>query len=416
MKKLLGLLSVVAGAAIVGTTFAAWAVTDKADPFSVKVTPGGSTIDQTTAVTLKYGSTFTVGNITSLSADKARLAAEVGLAIESSGEAYEGKFTVELEDLSSGKGENDAKLIDNLAVKVFSKKDITIEYNADKEISTDYSAKTPDLKIDFGAQTKKAEKKYTVTKDAEYVIYVVVELKEGLDPSDLAEIETDYVRITMDWGKGSDEDKESSVIYFKGLKDADYYCYAWGTSGNPNAQWPGVKMEKETDLDDTFALFAYNLGTQFNKVIFTNGIDEGDQAWKTADLDVNGEIRENTPCYDGTNWMAKPAKSDLTAAYYLVGSFNEWSASDEYAMEYNENGGDPFYFINNVNLAKDASLKVMDAAGKNYYSSSDYFGGETIKAHLDGDGNIVVEEAGAYNVRYYLSGSNGNFVILDHAA
>lgn len=411
--KLLGLLSVVAGAAIVGTTFAAWAVTDNADPFSIKVTPGGSIIDETVAVTLKYGDTFSATNITGLSAEAPRMAAEVGLVAETSGAAYEGKFSLELEDLTTGKQTGEAKLIENLGVKVYSKKDGVIAYDAGtKVVSTDLTGRTEDCYIPVeGEDPYRTSVKYNVTANQQYVVYVVVSLKSGLTPAQLDQINGDHVRITMDWGKGSDADKESSTIYYKATAGHDYYCYAYGATGK-NHDWPGVKMTVDPEQSD---LFSYDLGTQFTTVIFNDG--EGGDGHQTADLAVNDTIRSTTPCYDGTNWIAKPAKSTLTKDWYVVGDHNNWTPTDANdAMTFVDDtsvDNDDYYEKTGVQLTAGQGLKVRNASGSEYKSSIDYFG---VDAYTNASGDIVVNAAGTYTVRYYLSGANGNYVILEKTA
>ena len=70
-KKLLTLLSLAMGIAIV-----AWAVTDNADPFGVKVSPGTVGPDTTKFVTLSYGDS-TFANVDNLKAGEPRIAGSI---------------------------------------------------------------------------------------------------------------------------------------------------------------------------------------------------------------------------------------------------------------------------------------------------------------------------------------------------
>ena len=64
MKKLTLLLaSVGATVLLAGATLAAWAVTDKADPFGAKVTPGTIVDDNTDYVTISWGETTNLDNV-----------------------------------------------------------------------------------------------------------------------------------------------------------------------------------------------------------------------------------------------------------------------------------------------------------------------------------------------------------------
>lgn len=403
-KKLLTLLSIFAGAAVVGTTFAAWAVTDNADPFGIKVTPGSSVVDDTKFVTLSYGSQFMAENVTGLSAEKAKVAAKVGLLADTAGDSYTGKFSLELEDLS-GKGETDEKLINHLRVELYNEDSVgsAIEYNADKEVTTDLTGKTPDAFIPTESSSLVTSKTYAVADGAQKIVYVLVKLEANLSPAVLDQIHDDHVRITMDWGKGSEDDVEASRVYFKGTAGKKAFAYAWTETGKKNADWPGVEMAQADDCDE--GIFAIDLGTQYTKVIFS--IEDGAQ---TDDLALTD--RATKPYYDGTKWDVKPAKSALTKDYYVIGSFNSWTLEDDtWAMT---KESETKYTRANLALDANATLKVRAKVTyemSGWYSSVDYFG-ENIKAHVDGEGNIVVEEAGTYNVTFYTDGQNGNYVQL----
>ena len=418
--KLFALISLAAGVGIVGTTFAAWAVTDNADPFSIKVTPGGSGTDDTKTVTLAYGSTFHANNISGLTAEAPKMAAEVGLLATTAGDNYTGKFSLQLEDLTESKPVGNAKLIEHLGVKVYSKENIVISYDSStKAVSTDLSGETPDCYIPIeGEDPYSTSITYEVASGTEHVVYVVVSLESGLSPSVLDQIHDDYVRITMDWGKGSAADQESSEIYYKATTltgDNHYYVYAWDASGNKNHEWPGVAMDEVYEVVSGTSLYSYNLGTQFVNVIFNDG--QSGEGHQSADQSITSTIRETTPCFNGSSWEAKPAQSGLTADWYVVGSYSggSWDPAAAGAMTFVDNGDDDYYKLEGVVLAANDKIKVCNAAKDQWRTSEEYFGGETIKAHKDGDGNIVVEEAGTYNIRMYPSGSNGNYVILSKA-
>lgn len=416
-KKILTLLSVFCGAAIVGTTFAAWAVTDNADPFGIKVTPGKSGEDETKFVTLSYGSTFSTSNLENLTAGTLRMGAAVGLAVDTAGDNYEGKFTIELKDLTdpSEKQEGDAKLIDNLIVKLYSKANAgEIEFDGTtRNVTTDLSEKTPDGTVPLTGDTKyKLSQKYTVSPSEESIVYVVVDLVANLSPAVLDQINSDWVRIEMNWDKGSDDDKLASPIYLQGEKGKDYYCYAWTADGKKNAEWPGVAMVEDTDED--LGVYSYTLGNQYTYVIF----HENGASYKTGDLELNDTIRTTTPCWkiDSTeakgSWIAKPIPSGLTADYYLVGSFTdpEWTVKDNtYGMTKVTDG---HYKYENIEFKSGDELKVRDQAGKNYYSSVDYLG-NNVAAEINSSGNIEFTADAKYNVNFYTSGTNGNYVILE---
>jgi len=406
-KKLLTLLSVFAGAAVVGTTFAAWAVTDNADPFGIKVTPGSSIVDDTKFVTLSYGSQYMAENVTGLTAEKPKVAAKVGLLADTAGDAYTGKFTMELEELEEK--ETGAKLIDNLTVSLYNEDTHgEIAYNASKEVTTDISEMTPDAVVPTSESELVASKTYTVADNTQKIVYVIVSLKSGLSPAVLDQIHNDKVRITMDWGKGSDDDVEATDVFFNAGAEGTYYAYAWTDAGAKNAEWPGVAMVQDSESDK--GVYKVSLGCQYTKVIFNNNND-----YQTDDLDLDDDIRTDTPCYSKADkeWGVKPGKSAMTKDYYVIGSFNSWTLTDDtWAMT--QVGETTQYTYSNLALTANATLKVrakVTSGTEGWFSSVDYFG-EGIKAHVDGEGNIVVEEAGTYNVSFYTDGQNGNYVQL----
>ena len=73
MKKKIFLLAAVGlGAALVGATFANWAVTDNADPFDIKVSTGSVTTDQTEYITLEWGSSQSMTHVANLAVNTVR--------------------------------------------------------------------------------------------------------------------------------------------------------------------------------------------------------------------------------------------------------------------------------------------------------------------------------------------------------
>ena len=119
--KILSLIALAAGAAVVGATFATWGVSDEADPFGVKISPSSISTADLHLVTLKYGSAPLKANIENLESGKPRMAAVVDLVAQTSNEeAYSGAFTMTLVDQTEGeKAAGEAKLIDNVTVDLY---------------------------------------------------------------------------------------------------------------------------------------------------------------------------------------------------------------------------------------------------------------------------------------------------------
>jgi hypothetical protein len=412
-KKLLSLLSILAGSAIVGTTFAGWAITDNADPFSVKVTPSSSSTDETLTATLAYGSTFVADNITNLKKNEPRLAAAVALrANTTSANTYTGKFHVELENLTTGKASGIAYLYEHLEVKMYSYDNGgAVEYNANKVVTSDLSERVADFVVPTtGEHPLVNSHQYTVTKNTDFIVYVVVSLDSTLSPAQLDQIQNDHVRINMDWGM-NDGDTESSFVYYKAATaGAPYYCYAWNSSTlAPNRKFPGVEMTLEYALDATYSLYKYELGTQFDRVIFTD--ETGGEGHQTSDITVTTEARSTTPAYVGNAWAAKPSPSSLDKAWYVVGSFSDpaWKPLAANGMSPTTEGLENIYILEHLSLTANDEIKICDPSEEEWRTSIDWFGDGPAHKNFD-NGNIVVETTGSYTIKLYPSGTNGNYV------
>ena len=409
--KILTLLSIAAGAAVVGATFAAHAVNDEAEPFGVKVSPGSFSTDGTPLVTLKYGSAPIKANVGDLESGKPRMAAEVSLVADTSdGEAYTGAFTMTLIDQTVGKGENEAKLIDNLEVDLY---DVEIDYEAigGEIAASELAGKSAIAHIPPSPGTYTASKTISVSDNQAKTVYVVVSLGTN-DAKDLLEIANDVVYLQMDWGKGSAQDVEATPIYFEYTPQTGEkaYAFAWKDS-KVNAAFPGEEMTYEGN-----GLYSYLLSTGFENVVFSVRNSSNEEVWKSADQEITSTIRTQSPSFNkaaGT-WGTKPDAS-LTAAYYLKGTFNGWAASADWALTVDAQDAN-HYSISGVNLNAGDKLKVWARQGETqWYSSGEWTDcGFTI----DSEGNVVVSAQGVYTVDFYVVDqyNEGHHIVLTKAA
>ena len=69
-KSIILLSSILAGSLLVGGAFAAYAVTDNADPFGINVTPGNIDEDTTKYVTLSWGESTNLEGVGLLKVNK----------------------------------------------------------------------------------------------------------------------------------------------------------------------------------------------------------------------------------------------------------------------------------------------------------------------------------------------------------
>lgn len=375
-KKVFLVSSILAGIGLVGGTFAAWAVTDNANPFSVKITPGTLDIGDDKSVTLDWGTKGLV-DIENLEMGVRKGPYEVGLiATTSDASAFTGNLSIALTSQSNA----EEKLIDYLTVKV---------YEAAAGTGEAYIT-VPD-----------AQENYTVTKDivvtsgTEKKLYFFIELQAGISPLVYDNIKNDVVTLTVDWNKGSAIPViTSSTFYFNNSSSwSTVYAYAWNTTtGKTNAAWPGVAMTQEKG-----AIYSVAIPTEYTNVIFNDGT--GGEGKQTADLTLPA-VSAQTPYYNGSAWAAKPDLSKTS--YYLVGTLNAWTTGSEWALVESAGTAGTFaytYKIENVNCAAETELKVV--------SSDNLWYGE---GGTSDQGNMVIHGAGAYDFYFNENGSGGVYI------
>ena len=336
--------SILAGGALVGGTFAAWAVTDNADPFSVQITPGTLDIGSDKSVTLDWGTKGLV-NIEGLSMGDEMGPYEVGLrATTNDASAFTGRLAVSMATTAVAA----EKLIDYLHVNV---------YEAANK------AGGAILTVPDGLANYSTGLDIEVSSGVEKKVYFFISLDDGIAPLVYNAIKNDVVTLTVDWNKGSAiQVVDSYTYYFNNTESwASVHAYAWRASdGLTNNAWPGVQMKLAKGN-----IYSVAVGTQYDKIIFTD--NNGHQ---TADLTLNHE----TPYWDGDSWEAAPDVSAETE-YYLVGTFNSWTTAAEFklvASVGNANGGAFAYTykIENVDIPADADLKIVSSENVWYGESS----------------------------------------------
>ena len=364
--KLLFLLgSILAAGGLVGGTFAAWAVTDNADPFSVQITPGTLDIGSDKSVTLDWGTKGLV-NIEGLSMGEEKGPYTVGLrATTNDNSAFVGNLRVQMATTANGA----QKLIDYLHVNVY-----------DDAVKTNAAI----LTVPDGESNYTVGQDIEVSSETEKKVYFFISLDAGISPVVYNAIKNDVVTLTVDWNKGASVPVvEAYTYYFNNASSwANVYAYAWKTSdGSTNAAWPGVKMNQAKG-----AIYSLAIGTGFDKVIFNDGSSN-----QTADLSLN----HSTPYWDGDSWEAAPDVSAETV-YYLVGTHSGWQTSD--AVKLTAATGtidreEPLadfhytYKIENVAIAAGGELKVV--------SSENVWYGESSSANEAP--NITIGEANNYD-------------------
>ena len=371
-KKVFFISALLGALGLVGGTFAAWAVTDNANPFDVRITPGTLDIGTDKAVTLDWGTKGLV-DIENLQMGEKKGPYEVGLvATTSDDSAFTGNLSVSLTTTSTAA----TKLIDYLTVTVY-----------------ENSAGTGEawLTVPDGTKNYTINKDLLVTSKQEKKMYFFIELQAGINPQTYDSMKNDIVTLTVDWNKGSAIDVITSVTYYfnKPTEWGDLRAYAWkDADGSSNAEWPGIAMKQEKG-----SIYSVAIPTEFDRVIFNDGTHQ------TDDLTLPGVA---TPYYNGTNWVAAPDISAETV-YYLVGTFNDWVAGSSYtlvAASGTEDGGKFAYThkIENVNVGAGDELKIVSSEN-NWYAEN-----------VGSDANMTIGEANHYDFFFNATGSDGRHI------
>lgn len=232
-KTIILLSSVLAGSLLVGGAFAAYAVTDNANPIGVDVRTQAS--DQDTPVEIMWGEEAHA-DIADLDSGKY---AKAGYFTVKSTVEYEGTFSVKMADktpqaIIDAKGtEEPVFLFDNLEVFVYSGHVALDDGNIPAELPEGVelvgSISTNTAKQEDGSKLWSK----LVTTDLDGKVFTVLVKSEATEDV-LGQLSQDVVGLTIDWGMGPNSHEAQTEGYFLKLGDA-----------NPTA------LTENTDTDKT---------------------------------------------------------------------------------------------------------------------------------------------------------------------
>ena len=421
-KKLLALASIFAGAALVGATFAAWAVTDNANTKKIQISGERINTDTGTSyVTLEYGESATLADVANLEQGTKRYAGAVNLVATYTGaESYNGLLKVSMDQTGSG-----TRLIDYLTIKVFDVDPTTgtgAAYDSESKIITSYpTSLTPILTITKTTTEENRQKSIAMTSGTPKTVYFVVEMAAISDLATINAIKSHVVNTSIDWDHdptGQTVASSTTVYYKPTIGEGDkVYCYAW-KGKVPNADWPGIEMNLESD-----GVYSYVINTtNFDHFILCYGKDGTYTKAQEADFLVSEVVGEDN-FWDGDEWTTRPvADPTLTADYYVVGNFGTsgWACKADYAMtpdaDTKDDDNNPTYVKTGLALTAGQKLKVRNNsnnANEEWYTNVSVWG-ELFT--LDDEGNVVISANGTYTVRLYKGSNQNNHIVLDKTA
>lgn len=377
--------SALAASLLVGSTFAAWAITDKADPFEVGITPGTTISDDNDSVTLEWG-TKNFLKVENLTYTEEKGPYEVGVkATTGSGQAFTGSLSLEF----SWKTAAAPKLLDYLYVRAFAKLKTADDFDEDNDLL---------ISLDNKDETRKDEVRIDVASGQEKLLYFYVGLEGITSPAQYDELKNDVVTVRVDWGKTSDTEEITSRTYYFNNNATNWnevYAYAWKDSPSEvNTEWPGVKMTKVKG-----EIYSIELPIKYDKIIFNNG-----STAQTDDLTVDAD----KPYYNGSEWVAAPSEDELAdAVYYLVGSFNEWKTDADLVFAATED--ENILAISSFTVEEATEVKAVNPL----LGDAGWYGVDHVYDNcgytVGGDGNAAIE-AGTYRVELYLNSQDGNYL------
>lgn len=354
MKKLTFLLaSVAAGVSLVGATFAAYAISDEADPLGIKISPTEihESTDGFSTMVLEWGDKASFTNISNLALDTPQtvsLQVKSTVTLAGSDTTVGGNLSIKLIDYTESHVQGAPQLVDNLEVHVY--KGSVAEAN---EIDT----------LELGTVKEANSNIATAADGTPTTIYFKVGFKSGVSAAQYNQMQNDVVYLFADWGKPTGITEVSTQrIYFKSTGAVPYaYAFKETTSGiNKNANWPGVAMEVYNTNEKVYYT-DLEIG-KFDKVIFSyNGVDQ------TDDLDVP-ESTSDLVLYNGTAWAKNTYSKDVVdPEYYLVGTINGWDTVEAYKLT---DPTDGVYSIEIENVPADFEYKIKEVTTNTWYSYS----------------------------------------------
>lgn len=387
-KSLILLTASILSLGVVGGTFAAWAVTDNADPFEVKVSPGTAQTDTTTNyVTLSWGSSKEVSNVANLKLDTYRKVGKVGLLADTSNsDSFKGKLTI----TATG----DSSLLAALNIKLY-EGNLT---DTDGVISSATIAAATEIVLTNGAVD------ITVTDATEKIVTPVVYLS-SLTAAQYDALKNAVVTLQFDWGVGTGVDVVTTkTFYTTGFGNGDVYAYAWKGEAQ-NAAWPGVKMNSAVVAG--YKAAEINISA-YDYVIFHNNV-EGDGAKKSGDIAIATSFTgtNNLFTYDGTTGTAKGTFShhddEVEVEYYIVGQdFTIGTTSFDDPAGWAPQAAGKLTLSNgvasiDVTTNGNAQLKIYENTSATWYSNN--------------GGNFILGDAGTYTITFRVNpGNNEQYI------
>lgn len=122
-------------------------------------------------------------------------------------------------------------------------------------------------------------------------------------------------------------------------------------------------------------------------------------------LDAEKEGVEATTIYNylRKNWHAPE--------YYLIGSINAWAEADkDYKLDLKEEG---VYTFSKLEVEAGAAIKVFCYQSNTYFNNATTYENCGYTISNDNDKNVVITDAGKYNITFYVESEYNNHIVLE---
>ena len=239
------------------------------------------------------------------------------------------------------------------------------------------------------------------------------------------------VALTMGLGVAASFGLSKGMKEAKAWPSSDWsHAYVVGSFAESN--WTNyIELTKPSESEDYQHVFTFAKGDMLKITSQPNwtghnvdyswgqitGNDHGDGCWKSLTED-DGTDNHNIKIKEAGTYVIRMKKDAMEgswgeaeygfhiseyaplpdAEYHLVGSFNEWTASDDNLLTVDAEDSN-HYTINDVELEADDELKVHDTGRNIWYDN--------------GEGNVVVGEDGTYDIDFYVVADNGIHIVLN---
>ena len=403
MKKISLLLASIGAAALfVGGTFAAYVITDNANPIGKKISPSEITDDKVGNITLEWGEN-TIANVGNLGAGAT---AKMGnIILKASGKdadnkdinSYAGTLNMKLTDLTNyGESVPANKLIDFIEVDVVPG-DVDLATWTAKSAAEQASSRIGHIPPSAGVYTFDAAATGTA---AGSTYSVFVKLSDSATPV-YTTISTQIVYLQLDWNANQSDSQvaETTKVFYKrptSWTGDKVYVYAW-KDGVQNAAFPGVEMKSEGNAYYSLELGGSTTNAKFSKVIFSDYSSSAQEhvLHQTVDTELDYSKQYyigGTAGQDGKYGCTASATPVDLADYYVTGIINgvdKWYTTvgfvAELAMGEAEQGHTDHARLAALPLKAGDELCIIANDGATYY-------------HPGAGGNWVIGEDGTYDV------------------